>query len=215
MNCNQTESKTTIVVKSNYGNYQWCCGGCDQAGFYLDATPNFSGIFCGQMINIKIIIHDSNLLDNIDIIEIKTINNELLKHTYSKINKITVFYFGINEKYAGLSIKINFSKIKPLPENTRFMRRPDIEIIHQEIIDFPILDIKSSVECPICLEQITNNKYISHCKHVFHIKCLWDYLKINNYLRELSWFCSKHCKHDKKTNPFPCPLCRTILESNY
>ena len=134
------ESPMTIVVKSNFGNYQWCGNsyGGSKSGYYLSQISKLSSKPSSQMININITINDNDLLNKIDIIEIHTMDNRLLQYTTGTISNKHTLYFAIDEKYAGSQFKVNFSKIIPLPASTRLMIRPKMDVIRQEIIDVPI-----------------------------------------------------------------------------
>lgn len=57
------------------------------------------------------------------------------------------------------------------------------------------------IECPICLEYISNNNYtILHCEHVIHTECYFNYLFTN----------FKNNTEDYK-KLFRCPSCRKYL----
>ena len=49
------------------------------------------------------------------------------------------------------------------------------------------------IECSICLEIINNKYSLTICNHIFHNKCIYQWLKIKN----------------------TCPICREILKDNY
>ena len=51
------------------------------------------------------------------------------------------------------------------------------------------------MDCPICLETIDINMYITPCHHEFHKSCYDKYIHFNRRKREIT-----------------CPLCNTILE---
>jgi len=117
----------------------------------------------------------------------------------------------------GTPLKICYKKILPQTDlDKKMFNRFPMKTIHVELIEIPILQIKGSNECAICLNQIIDNKYISICHHAFHFDCIHEYNKCNNHLIPLSDHCQRLCnEHIEKVKPFSCPICRTILENNY
>ena len=58
-----------------------------------------------------------------------------------------------------------------------------------------------SVECPICLDPVIEQKYITfnECDHKFHIKCLNDW-QIQN--------------HSNLIHHYKCPICNKLRDIN-
>lgn len=50
--------------------------------------------------------------------------------------------------------------------------------------------------CPICIDDITNDLYRTGCQHLFHRKCIMDYVKYN----------------ENHSLPIICPLCGVKFE---
>ena len=66
--------------------------------------------------------------------------------------------------------------------------------------------------CNICLENVSDNKHITECGHLYHQSCLFNYLETKNKIKESS--CDDRCGC-KKTPiiiyPFECPVCKTNI----
>lgn len=56
--------------------------------------------------------------------------------------------------------------------------------------------------CPICLNEITQNKSILRCGHVVHEECISDYANVLRKKRKVT--------EPSETLPVKCPYCRVI-----
>ena len=207
---------TNVKINSHYGTYAWCGIGYDgeKPGWHLtDCRKKLTkGVdYSDRKLIITIDVEMSDdLFEGINIINIYDETGFLAQYS-KKITESTYhFNFKMEEAMIGTKLKINYDKMLPNP-NTRTLSRPPMQTIHQDIITIPAFDIKGDTICAVCLEDVTTEKYISPCHHIFHTNCIWDYLEKNNLIKAMNELCDKHCGHTHKPKKFPCPTCRTII----
>jgi len=214
----KNDFKVNIKLETFYGKYDWCCVN-GISGYTLSVNPKQSSCSyskIGQMVKIDIFINQE-LLDKIDIIEMYDKTNFLAQYSVEKLKNKNSFFFQlqyVNTKESETVLNILFRKILPRKVGRFTLCRPPMQTILSEKITIPILNFKGDIKCAICLEEVDDDKYISKCKHLFHNKCIFNYIKFNDFINKLSKKCQQHCQHSEKPKPFPCPICRTILEDN-
>lgn len=201
--------KTDIQFTTMYGPYTWC-GNPYQSGFCL---TNKKGIKNVQMLKISILM-SKKLFNEIDDINFAHENGHgCIQHAPHGIDILQHFFFSLDNTKQNEKMRIQFIKWLPRKEGASPLSRCPQKIIHEEIFPHPQLEIKGDSQCSICLEDIESNDpkyYLSKCHHIFHTKCIFKYLKHNNYLKKST--CDKYCAHSAKVKPFPCPNCKTTLE---
>lgn len=74
------------------------------------------------------------------------------------------------------------------------------EIICEKEFVLELYNTNSEDICPICTEAMDSDVFMTFCKHVFHTKCLFEYLEFNNLIE------------NNKIKSFSCPMCRSINE---
>lgn len=202
--------EVTINIKQSYGRYCsviYCNNNVAPYGdYFLTNNKNFgSSVLIEFNINmsddlfirtkdISICFIRSNLQYHIKLIENPCIFNiSLSKHELSKNGKRVIVKF-INSYFDLLHI------VKS-------------ELLYSKTIAIPYFNVSKVSECPICLNDVikNKNKYITKCGHIFHINCIWNYLKCNNHI---TTFNCVDCFHQNEmiTDSFKCPICRTLLE---
>lgn len=211
--------KTEVSIKLSVGNYEWCGNnyGYDISGHYLTPYREKSK----EQIMIELSTQMSErLLQKIDLIEIYNMPNGqrgfCANYSHYKLSNPHKVFFKLQPEYGkiGESLMINYLKLLPRNPKANIFSRSPMKIIHSEIIQIPDLEIKGSNDCAICLEPADTERYISTCQHIFHSKCIFEYLKATEKLLPLSEYCVKfECGHDKKCKPFECPVCKKLLES--
>jgi hypothetical protein len=82
------------------------------------------------------------------------------------------------------------------------------DIIHSIDIIFPSIKILGdNTLCGICHEDVkTNDKFVSECKHLFHISCVFSYLKHINKLCKCG-----DCPSLVIFKCFKCPICKSEI----
>ncbi len=72
-----------------------------------------------------------------------------------------------------------------------------------ELIDSKHIDLYKDLNCSVCLDKILSEEYneivVLNCNHIFHKKCLSEWLTIENSL-------------DNKSQLNLCPLCRNEVK---
>jgi len=204
--------KTNVSIKLSCGTYSFCGNNYndERSGYYL-STKGEEKI----MISIDIEINDV-LFKQIDYIEVHNENGTLAQYMRDTLRKRShSFFFGLSEEKKGDNYKICYQKIQPQTDENRLrLRRVPMKTIHYDIIKIPSTNFYNS-DCAICLETVNDDRYISICQHIFHSGCIIDYAKQNNFVKPLDDHCKRFClDHSEKILPFPCPICKCILEDN-
>lgn len=207
-----------VVIKSQYGSYCWCGNNYDgeHSGYYLSSSCKCELYKLKHfMLYIKVSISDE-LLKMTDIIEIYDSTGFLAQY-HADVPLMTStkeFFFSVDEKLIDTELYIKCRKIVRLkkPEGVFIGRVPMVTVLQKSVI-IPQILLRGDKKCSICLDEITDDdKYISRCGHNFHSSCIFKYLEKINKLKPLTSHCSKYCEHSEKVLPFPCPICRTLLE---
>lgn len=197
------EYKTVIFHKVMHGPYEWCGRGesIDSAN-YLFSTNSTSR----KMLKIDIYM-SKKLRKRINNIMVCNLQGGCVQYSFSTPKHYS-FYFSTTEK----KLHIKFVKYLPRPPGSHPLNPPPFKIIHQDKLKVPKLQIRGEHMCSICMEPagVENDSYLSECKHIFHNKCIIDYLRT---IKKLKKDCDR-CKHGENTQPFKCPNCNTLLETN-
>jgi hypothetical protein len=164
------------------------------------------------MITIDVEMNDE-LFNAIDIIDIYNIDGGLIQYSkYPFESKTYHFFFAVDKKFCGTELSMQFNKM--LEHDKPTLRRATMSTILEYKITVPLIEIKGDTKCSICLEHVddNNNKCVLNCKHVFHMDCIYQYIKSNNLLKPLDKMCKRfNCPHTEKFLQFPCPICNTII----
>lgn len=206
-----------ITIESIFGSYCLCESADNKINqIYYLTKPDIltkEKQEQSQMVIIKIIINEK-LKKNTNLIRISNPNNNYFYESqYFGHSNHYSFFLKLNKHDDNKIFDINFLKYKSKEEfgiNT--------ENIYSQKVELPPIKILGSKICCICLEHIddlsySNNIYISVCKHIFHMDCIWEYIEQNDYIEPKSIQCQKDsCKHGDQVTSFPCPICRTQLE---
>jgi len=208
-----------VMISCSYGNFAWCGNDYNhnKSGMYLSMNVDKmnDGDTCKMLVTILTRMNEElyKLTDHIEIYD----NTGFLAN-YS-VNDIThpfyFFRFTVDEKLVNTPLKILFRQFAE-KEYTGFgIRR--MNTIFETSIKIP--DVKTMCdykECSICLEEVTDKKniYISPCKHLFHLSCIFSYLEKNDLLLPMDETCiAFKCSHSKKPKNFLCPNCQTTIHS--
>ena len=210
-----------INVCTNVGRYDWC-GTPDESGHFLceNTIGNVNEKTQSQMVKLTMDATNEHLLNSTSIMVFDE-TGFLARYTYRPLPRYGTISLFFQLKYCNTKVKpsdliVKFVKVLPKPEHLSIFARAPTKTIYETTVTVPIVYDKEERICSICLDEVdkvihAENTYISHCKHIFHMDCIWTYLKQNDYLLENN--CT-YCKHSQKTKPFPCPLCKTQLEDN-
>lgn len=210
--------KTDVNVRLSIGNYEWCGNNYDgnKSGHYL--TPYNDKSSEKVLINLTTKM-SKRLFREIDIIEIYHIcdggRGFCANYSTNGLNNPHKTFFELQPKYGtfGDSLIINYSKILPRDPKMGIFSRAPMKIIHTEIVKIPFLEIKGSNDCAICSGPVDSKRYITTCQHLFHSKCIFEYLDSTNKLLPLANHCVQFmCGHARKCDPFECPICKNLLE---
>jgi len=85
---------------------------------------------------------------------------------YSKLKKKELIEFIQNQEKKLINCKTCKKKIY---NNQSYINHPNKIMEH---IECYIIEKKEKTECSVCLEEITNDLFITDCKHKFHKKCI-------------------------------------------
>lgn len=208
-----------VYFNTCFGRFAWCGNNYDGrgSGFYLtDIThQKVYGKTNIQMVYIAVQL-DDNLLQKTDIIEVIDENGFLAQYTYYKLKNENILYFPLkyyDQTKPQFQMTIHLRKIKT--GNVQPLRRPEMETLLSKTIHIPLLkreDLNS--ECSICLENISDDSNLlwSACNHMFHMDCIWEYMKKNSMLQVMSKMCKLlDCGHNEKPKKLNCPICRAII----
>lgn len=122
------------------------------------------------------------------------------------------FFFNTKEELVNSKCRMLFRKFCPekLDKSRPLMRMP-MQTIYEKEFMIPELKILSTDDCAFCLDKVENDKIVLHCKHIFHLKCLWKHLETKNLLSPKSDTCIRFkCEHGDKIKSFFCPTCNKI-----
>ncbi len=209
-------------IKISYGRYIWCGNGSSDpgSGFFLnptDVTDNY-GDPCSFFITL-IIQMNSPLFLKTQAIELYDHTGFLFGYTTAFIDKHhVIFYKKISPELIGTKLTMKFGSYEPIPPRT--FSRPRFNVIAQQNITIPNLEIKSDTICKICLDEVDDpkNKYIGPCGHMLHMTCLWQYLEKNQLLLPINDRCMKYrqngkwsCCGSRKYMPFHCVYCQELI----
>lgn len=199
-----------ITTQLLYGPYGWCGNNYDgeTSGFYL--TPYVAdGNYWADPHHMKmirlLITMSQELYNKSDIIEVYTESGSLIQYSHHDLEfPVHVLFFELKEEYSIL--KIQFRKI--LGQTRSFGRAKMNTVLEMSV---PVVElVPFGDDCPICLETLKEDKIITHCRHQFHMGCIWAYLKDNGLLKEKCERCKRNCRtgHAEKIKKFNCPVCR-------
>lgn len=185
--------QSEIKIKKIFGAYSLCDKKNDQKYYLNTLTPEDPSNY---MIKFNITIN-KELFDKIDIILVCCRETEVFR--VPKVKYDMTFMFPIKGSRE-LTIKyihiINNGFLDKL-----LLRKIKGKIIKKQNVYIDDIKYPRFEECSICLEKITGNMYKSECDHIFHQKCLVDYIKFNKYYQELDSWCSDKCCHGNKVKP--------------
>jgi len=212
--------KTQIKYKVKVGQYGWCGNSRRfRNGNHLlctNPTQSVYGKTSKRLICLQIDMNPE-LFSSIDHIQI--INTETLFLTNYTVGRVTnpqIMIFKLPPSNLDVqSIRIEYQKEQPRRHDAHPLSRTPLKTVYSEIIEIiPPAVFNSQTPCVICCNTIRENPYISHCGHMFCMQCILDYsrciskLHIDNACEHVF-----RCDHGSTVNPFPCPLCRTVLET--
>ena len=173
--------ETTVKIDTMHGPYDWC-----NVYKYFYLTFNTERLLHKIKKNIqmvKIEIQLSNDLKNqIDHIEIYDMTGFVSQYiTNKEVNNYTYFFnlhlYKDIDNYIHIKFKKNIKKIKNF-----FLFCNSPKTIDEKIIQIPFEIKGDDTMCTICLDNVDDKRqrYISSCKHIFHVKCIYEYVNHSN-----------------------------------
>lgn len=217
----------TISVDISYGRYVWC-GNMDappDSGFFLNPT-NAKDQYGEPRTYFLVLVVEMNdiLFRHTDIIDLYDCTRFLFGYSrYPNKSNTVYFYKKLDAELISTDLTVKFRKILPRNSDKRMFCRPPMDTIFEQVITIPNLVLKSDTICKICLEEVSDNEYISPCGHILHMNCLWSYLEHSGSLMPTNERCMGHlgfndkkcpitCCGSRKYQPFTCVYCnRSIL----
>ena len=207
-------------IKINEGPYVWCGNNYDgeKSGYYLTkgigAATKLSSYPEKEIMVVLSFDIPQSLVDNIMFIQIYDETGFLVNYNGRKITNNYKCSFKVDKSLCGTKLKICYDIPSNIQPKSSFLSRIKTDTIHTEYLTIPNILIKGEKMCTICLEDASDNIYISKCEHIFHINCLWEYLENRGFLNPIAENCKFFkCDHIEKPKPFPCPVCRTMCET--
>ena len=206
-----------IKCSLNMGKFVWCRNNLIieynktiylSPGYYLSEIGK-------QMIILEIEINLGIKLEHETLfIEFYNNNNQLIGfEDINKNKKIINKKIKIKMEDIGTKLYIIFTSYNKSPQKLNEFNKNNINNtdLYYETITIPQLHTHNT-ECNICFETVENhNKYITKCSHLYHHKCIWDYLKSSNKLFNISHKCTYLCCNSQKILQLNCPTCRTTI----
>jgi hypothetical protein len=194
------DQKTKVDIKICFGMYEPCGGDVHNFGYHLPMIKlHETHVKLKTMIKLEITCN----IKNVNKIVIKDASGAPAQ-TRTDIKLKTKFFF--EHLYADIDC---MQKIY-----VYYYTDSIIEASHIEEIKIPSLIIKNIYDgiviCPICLENINENEYITPCAHSYHLDCIKKCIKTKKVI-----FCYVYCKNIHSVIPFNCPVCKKKLEDNY
>lgn len=211
--------ETKIEVRTKFGRYGWC-GNSDRSfcGNYLLCESKHQSVYgdtTKQMI--CLIVHmPQNLLSQIQRIQVIDDTGFLAHYTYRKLtNPQTLIFKASKSDNPMKKLRVDYQSYLERPPNAHPLSRTPLKTIYfEEVCVQPLHVFDTDSLCPICHNKVSADPYISQCGHIFHIDCIFDYLRALGKF-EGNERCDRPngCGHGRTAEKFPCPVCRTIIES--
>lgn len=196
-----------ITPQAQYGNFAWC-GNQASSGTYL--SRNIDRGFCSYPDKKILITLNVELSDELTRVANKIMvydpSGFLAHYNTRPLSQIYSGKFQTHEKFQGQELTVEIGHMAD---------RKFIEIVSYKIT-IPILKVLGDASnCAICIEPIAQsdydtNVYISPCAHIFHSKCIFEYLELSGNISEPCW---AHCTHGPKPKDWTCPICRYKIKS--
>lgn len=196
-----SEPNAEFEIGLEYGSYEWC----GSIGEYRltcdgDCLCNAGTI----LITIKITMNDA-LRFVVGRIEIYDSVGSLIQYSrdFAEAYRYYTMNFIIDERRIGTTLMVVF-----VQKTTR-------RNVHKcEIVVPPLVILGDSDVCVFCLSSVVdvNNKYVSPCAHLFHLDCLFQYLRHNDLLDYKNDWCEYiACGHGNTSGEFLCPVCKSVI----
>lgn len=209
-------------IKVSFGKYVWCVNAESPSGSGFTLTNSkcidpFENPYTYMMF-LKLKPNDK-LLKNADFFDIYTDTGFLFGYNVGSIHSNLNQFKKIEQELIGTELEIIFSIKKNLTDEEkeiitkRFIRMPREEIFTIKIKIPELMQYGDCEDCAICLGEVNDitNKYISPCGHLFHLKCIFQYLESKNLLYPMFDLCDDRCCGANKIKPFECVVCKTII----
>jgi hypothetical protein len=196
-----------ISLNIQLANIGWCTyNGFDT--FLCLEDKNY--VMDYQKIMLKISIKNLENMKSIDFIDIYNHENKIIlsyKVMYDTNIKICI---PIELCMIDEIIQLVFIKKKTFSLRNIFNFFSSEEDKYSITTKIPKINTITDDVCSICIDEINDKNliYIGNCNHIFHMKCMIDYIEYNKLFEELDDYCKIHCKHPRKNKKYICPLCR-------
>ena len=216
--------ETKIEWKTKFGQFGWCGNSRRFShGNHLLCENEYQSVY-GKTAKqfICLIIHmPPTLFSQLNRIQIIDDTGFLANYTVGDPikNPQTMIFKASKSDSLTKKIRIDYQKILPRIPTAHPLSRSPMNTIFSEYVTIAAPYVYNHEECicAICQEIIDAYKsdhYISHCGHIFHMSCIFQYLRATNNMdqnRECETIF--RCDHGATAKPFPCPSCRAILET--
>ncbi len=207
---------SSISIGISQGIYAWCGNmyGGSKSGYYLSLIQDSS--YPDKKFIVSLCIKmNSELFNKIDTIEMYDSTGFLINYSVDLNQCKDMTYnakFKIKGSLQNTKLKILFCETIFNPIQQGLLRRSKMKTILETLINIPTIEILGNdKECSICLSEIKNEEiYVTPCKHLFCMKCIFEYLEKNKLLTRYD-SCVKYCRHSDKPSNFNCPVCKTNI----
>ena len=217
----KTGKKYALKSSTRWGAYDWC----GKYGDYV-LTMNDKRDVCSSEQNCQLIkfavLMSPLLYEQTDKIEVYDDTGFLAHYSLGKDTMKCGMYKGrltlkyVDTKKASTELTVKFIqkyKNTGLPPDP-FMR-PPMKTLVETKLKLPKTDdmIKGDRICSICTEEVVGFEHIhmTTCGHVFHSKCINEYIIAKGCTEERVEFCKHYCKHSDYVTLYSCPNCRTMV----
>ncbi|RYH00854.1 hypothetical protein EON65_48740 [archaeon] len=219
-----------ISTEISFGKYVWC-GNIESAtgsGFTLtnQSIRDGYGDTDTYMLSIVVTMNEP-LAQRADSIEVFTPWGGLFGYNSRRLRGPTYQFFSkFKPTEVGMELRVVVGGYQVVSDEVRKERskrlmRPLKKTLFEQMIVIPDLPALSDTTCSICLSNVETdtNKYITSCKHVFHMRCIWDYLRHTDCLSAVHPRCTQlypsgqHgcCNSAKLIKSFQCPNCKLTI----
>ena len=214
----KTGEEYAIKCETSLGAYDWCGGGNRYILIMNEERNICANSGNSQLVNLTVLM-SPKLYGKVDTIEVYDATGFLAHYSlglsgFMYKGSFVLKYVDTKEAPTKISVKLRHKK-KDIDMSPYSFRRPPMETVVEEKIELPKTEdvIKGGRTCPICVEDVEGfaDLHLTKCGHVFHSKCINEYIVSKGCTEERSEFCKHHCRHSDYITEYSCPKCRTMV----
>jgi hypothetical protein len=205
------------TVQPCIGTFSWC--GMQPSGYYLSLRQGrFDYKDKRLMVYWKITMNPKLFAMEIDSIHIYDPSGFLAQYSPGAPGITSTLFFSTKEEWQGNTFNVKFIKWLPRrPGAHPLSRSPSQTIFETQVVIPTIAILGDQQDCAICLDPVppnTTELFVSPCKHLLHMSCLWNYLVRTDQLVVNPQCTEAVCGHSPgRPTHFKCPVCRKLIKN--